>query len=190
LKPSREDSASSKLHSQGAEIAETPLTKAPDRRVVPLVVREFDGIQVDTRDWPVLVLAFPGKPFADAQLTGALAYVESLLHYEGKSFQITDASLIRQFPPATQRKYAAEWAARNDLLFRQASVGGANVAPSALMRGIFTAVHWFQPPPTPTVFVATREQAMAHAVHALEAAGVPLPASLAERSLPVPARGE
>lgn len=150
--------------------------------IVPRVLREFGGIEVDTRSWPILLVAFPSRPFSDACLASALTCVEGLLEPEGLSFQITDASLFREMPPAIQRKYAVEWAKRNDLLFRARSVGGANVAPSALVRGIFTAVHWFKPPPTPTVFVATREEAMTHAVRALDAAGVSLPGSLAGRS--------
>ncbi len=139
---------------------------------VPQVLCEFGGIQVDTRGWPILLLAFPDKPFSDACLVDALMYIEGLLEPETKSFQITDASLVRWLPPATQRKYAADWAKRNDLLFRRRSVGGANVITSALVRGVFTAIHWFKAPPTPTVFVATREAAMAHALRALDAAGV------------------
>jgi hypothetical protein len=140
---------------------------------VPKVLREFGGIQVDTRGWPILLLAFPDEPFSDTCLVGALTCVEEFLEPDAKSFQITDASLVSWLPPATQRKYAGDWAKRNDLLFRARSVGGANVITSALVRGVFTAIHWFKAPPTPTVFVATREAAMAHALRALEAAGVP-----------------
>jgi len=147
----------------------------------PHVQRWFDAIEVDTRDWPILLLAFPRPRVSDASLAEALGYVEALLQYDEKRFQITDASLVEELPPATQRKYAAEWAARNDLLFRQRSVGGANVTPSPMVRGIFTAILWLKPPPVPTVNVRTREEAVTHAVHALDAAGVPLPPSLAAR---------
>jgi hypothetical protein len=75
----------------------------------PHVLREFGGIQIDTRRWPTLLLAFPDKPFSDACLVGALTCVEELLEPEAKSFQITDASPVRWLPPATQRKYAGDW---------------------------------------------------------------------------------
>jgi hypothetical protein len=143
---------------------------------VPRVLSEFAGIQVDSRSWPILVLSFPATPLPDAALAEALACVDGFLALGARFFQITDASLVREMPPAKQRKYAVDWMEKNDALFRAHSVGGANVAHSPLVRGIFTAVHWFKPPPVPTVVVATREEAMRYAEGALEAAGVPLQA--------------
>jgi hypothetical protein len=151
---------------------------------VSTVVRNFGGIEVDSRTWPIFYLTFPGEPITDACLADALRYVEDLLRPEGKSYQITDASLVTALPPATQRKYAVEWSKRNDALFRSRSLGGANITPSALVRGVFTAIHWFKPPPTPTVFVATREEALRHAVRALEEARIPLPAAIAAQARP------
>ncbi len=143
-------------------------------------IREFGAIRLDSTGWPIIVMDFPEKRVADSALRGALEHIEALLQGgPGKSFQITDLTRIREIAPATQRRLASEWMERTAPLHRQFSVGGANVTPSALIRGMVTAVHWFKPPPTPTSFCATREEALTLAVQALRAANVAIPPDLA-----------
>jgi hypothetical protein len=66
-------------------------------------------------------------------------------------------------------------------LQRAASLGGANVTPSTVLRGLITAINWFQPPPMPTLYVATRREALAAAIDALNAAGTHIPHTLRDR---------
>jgi hypothetical protein len=89
-----------------------------------------------------------------------------------KIFIITDIARMRQVAPAGQRTIAAEWLKRNAALARRTSVGGATVSPSAILRGIITAVFWLQPSPTPFFVLATRHEAMAKGIELLQGARV------------------
>jgi hypothetical protein len=144
-------------------------------------VRDFGGVRVDTTDWPIVMLDFPARHERDS-LVAMLTHLEQLLRYGRKtgdrSFVITDLSRIRQIPGADQRRYSADWMQRNIELHKTATVGAANVAPSAILRGMVTAVFWLRPPPTPTAVVASREEAIQRGLEALHAAGIRLPARL------------
>jgi hypothetical protein len=54
-------------------------------------------------------------------------------------------------------------------LSKAASVGHAAVTPSAVLRGIMTAVFWITPSPRPTFPVATRHEAMLKGIEMLTA---------------------
>ena len=146
--------------------------------VIAHVVREFGTLRVETVDWPIILLEFPERRFGDAEFADALDYIERLLregHLLGeKSFQVTDLTRMQEIAPASQRKYVSEWAKRTLDLQKVASVGAANVTPSSILRGLVTAVHLFQPPPTPTTFVSTRKEAWVVALKALDEARAPL----------------
>jgi hypothetical protein len=146
------------------------------------VVREFEGLRITTSDWPVMLMEFPEKVVPDSALHSCLAYFEQLLkRAKGageKTYTITDLSRMYHLAPASQRKYVAEWMASTLPLQRIASLGGANITPSTILRGLITAIYWVSPPPMPSVFVATRREAYAEAVKAFDAAGVPLRSEL------------
>jgi hypothetical protein len=145
-------------------------------------VREFEGLRVLTDDWPVVVMEFPERVVSDSALESCLLHIEKLLSAakEGgeKTYTITDLSRMYQIAPASQRKYVADWVSRTLLLQKAASIGGANVTPSTILRGIITAINWISPPPFPSVFVATRREAFAEAIKAFDAAHAPLPAAV------------
>jgi hypothetical protein len=145
-------------------------------------VHSIDGIAISTVDWPLIVTEFPEGRLADPALHAMFAYLETLMHEaiagREKVYFITDLTRMHTLAPASQRKYAAEWMERTAPLSKQCSVGGAQVTPSSILRGLVTAIYWLSPPPTASVFVATRKEAVAGAVAALAAAGVPLPPHL------------
>ena len=153
--------------------------------MVERCVREWGGLRIDTRDWPVVLMDLPERRIEDSHLHEGLACLEQLLSDCGKSgtktYQITDLTRMREVAPASQRKYAAEWTRRTLTLQRLASLGGANVTPSAILRGLITAIHWLQPPAMPTTFFATREEAYREAIRVFDAAGLPLPADVRAR---------
>jgi hypothetical protein len=148
------------------------------------IVREFGALRVHTTDWPIIVMDIPEVRVADEDLRGALGYIEQLLREcqsKGvKCAQVTDMTRIRELPPASQRKYAGEWVRATAALQVATSVGGANVTPSAILRGIITAIHWIQKPPTPVEFFATREEAMLQCIRWLDEARVLLPSGVHE----------
>lgn len=148
------------------------------------LTRDFGGIRVDTTDWPILLFEFPEQRFADADFEAALDHVEQIMREcrgtGRKCAQITDLSRMQQIAPASQRKYAGEWAKRNNGLIVSASVGGATVTPSAILRGLVTAVHWFHRPPTPNAFLATLPDGQRYVIDLLEQANVSLPLRVRE----------
>jgi hypothetical protein len=143
----------------------------------------FGAIRVMTSYWPILIVEFPEKRFADEDNRGLLDHLEALmndaLRTSEKLFFITDLTLMREFAPALQRQTTGQWIKRTTDLARKTSVGGAQVTPSAVLRGIITAVFWIHPPPTPAVCVATRSDAMIVGIERLEAEHVLLPPKLA-----------
>jgi hypothetical protein len=150
--------------------------------VAAKIVREFGGIRIETIDWPIILMEFPEDRVADAEFHRSLEYIEQLMRESitnrEKSYQITDITRLREMPPASQRKYASEFVKRVEHVSKLASLGTASVTPSSILRGILTAIFWLSPPPTPTVFVATRNEGYLHAMGVLEAGGVMLPTRL------------
>jgi hypothetical protein len=141
-------------------------------------IRQFDGIEVDESNWPIIVTVFPAS-IQDASLLAVLKHLEQLMRDADargdKLFFITDLTHMRDVPNATQRRYTGEWIQRTFDLQRAASLGAAQVTPSAVLRGIITAVFWFQKTPTPSFFVANRDEAISKGISLLEQAGMPLP---------------
>jgi hypothetical protein len=91
-----------------------------------------------------------------------------------KVFVVTDITRLKKSPPR-QRHLTAEWMRRTEPLAQIASVGGATVAPSAILRGIITALYWLQRPAQPSVCVASRHEALLVGMDMLEAGGATLP---------------
>jgi hypothetical protein len=138
--------------------------------------RDFEGTRITTADWPILLIEFGAKIPSDAGFQAGLAYIESLMADAARTrdryFSVQDLTQVRELMPASQRKYASEWMKRTAALARATGVGSASVTPSAFLRGVLTALYLLQPPPTPTVFVATRREAMQKGLEALEREGV------------------
>jgi hypothetical protein len=97
-------------------------------------------------------------------------------------FLVTDITQMRQLTPASQRKLTADWMKHTFSLGKVASVGAAHVTPSAILRGIITAVSWVQPPPNPSVCVASVEEAYERGIAALTAAGQLIPPRVLQRA--------
>jgi hypothetical protein len=137
--------------------------------------QDFGGIHVSSADWPIVLLEFPEKRVPDVTLHAALDYLGSSMREATKERQriytIADITLMRELTPASQRKYTAEWMKRNEALVRASSVGGATVTPSAVLRGIITAVYWIQPPLQTMYTVATRQEGMLKGIDLLEREG-------------------
>jgi hypothetical protein len=146
------------------------------------LARDFEGVRVLTEDWPVIVIEFPGARVPDSALYGCLFYLEDLLKQarqrNERTYTITDLGQMHEFPPASQRKYAAEWMSRTLPLQKVASLGGATVARATMLRAFINAIHWISPPGMPSIFVATRREAFAEALKAFQTACVPLGAEL------------
>lgn len=155
-------------------------------------MRRFGGIVIDCTQWPIIVWESPARRVEDGPTEEALALLEDIWRSTPagvKSFTLTDLSAMTEAAPASQRKYAAEFQKRNRELQVRASVGGAIVATSALVRGVLTAVFWLQQSALETCVVGSREEALRYAVGLLAAAGQPVPAQLRHLQEPRAAKG-
>jgi hypothetical protein len=154
--------------------------------MIPRGLRTFGGIRTESSDWPIVVTTFPESRVSDADLQGMLNHLAELMRdadsRRERIFLITDITQMRQLTPASQRKLTAEWMKQTFALGKTASVGAAHVTPSALLRGIITAVSWIQPPPNPSVCVATLEEAITRGIAALTAAGQIVPPGVLQRA--------
>jgi hypothetical protein len=133
-------------------------------------VRFFEGISIDCTRWPLILWESPSVRVSDESSGAALGWLEELWRTTPagtKSFTLLDLSRMQEIAPATQRKYAAEFMDRNRNLQRRASVGGAIVATSALVRGAITAVFWLRSPAVETRVVPTREAGLDYGFHRL-----------------------
>jgi len=144
-------------------------------------VRRFEGIEIDCTQWPLLLWESPSHRVSDQSSVDALAWLEELWRTTpagAKSFMLTDLSRMEEVAPASQRKYAAEFMDRNRDLQRRATVGGAIVATSPIVRGALRAVFWIRPPALEPRMVTTREEGLVYGIDLLAAACPPLPGHL------------
>jgi hypothetical protein len=143
---------------------------------LPLLTRKLHThglVRFDTRYFPLVFLDLLSGKIQDEDFKQAFVHLEAVLRTGERSFQVTDLSLVTDAPPS-QRKIAGDWTERTAELQRAYSLGGAVVAPSAVLRGILTAVHWFKKPPSPTKVVSSRSEAILHAISVLEGNGIPV----------------
>jgi hypothetical protein len=145
-------------------------------------VREFGGIRFDTTDWPIFVIEFPPHRPTDEGFRGAFAALEvaakQALARNELAFVLTDLTRMRETPTASQRQDAAAFMKRAEDLLRVATIGGSHITPSAILRGLITAVYWIQPTPRPSACFATRAEAIAYGIQLYQKANVPVPQAL------------
>jgi hypothetical protein len=150
--------------------------------LVPRVLRAFGGMRIDTTDWPIILMDCGAFRDTDADLKSALDWLEQAMREcvktREKCVQITDLSGVQRIPTAIQRKIAGDWVKSTLELQKATSLGGANVTPSSIVRGIVTAISWIQRPPTPVKYFATRGEATLQALKWLEEGNALLPPAL------------
>ena len=163
---------------------DTPSAEVSDRASgerAPFV-HDFEGIRIDVRDWPLLVMAMPEGSVKDDSVREALAQLEEIMRETPagtRFFQVTDLSRMKRFAPSSQRRYASEWTRRTTELAARSRLGGVIVAPSAMLRAILSAVYWLNGAKMPWLVTPTRAEGILHGIRALEVACPPLPAHLA-----------
>jgi hypothetical protein len=147
--------------------------------MVDAIVRDFGGLRIDTTDWPLILMEWPEERVSETDFHLTLAYLEQIWTDSQRlglrSYEIVDFTRMNEIAPASQRSYAGEWLKRNEALVKVASVGAAWVTPSAILRGVVTAITWIFKPPNPTEFFATRPQAYAYGIDQLKQGRVQLP---------------
>jgi hypothetical protein len=147
----------------------------------PQLVRDLGGIRIDTRSWPLIIWEMPSADGVSATATAqAFGYLKELWQTRApgeRVFQLTDLSRALG-ATAASRRFAADFMKENEALIVEATLGGATVITSPIMRGVITAVFWLKASPVPTRIVATREDGLRHGLDLLEAHRSPLPTHL------------
>ncbi len=122
----------------------------------------------DDSAWPIVVSRASGES-TDEDMAGYLLMGERLLARRQPHVLIVDATAGRSLN-SVHRKMVAEWNSRYSVALRRYRVGLVLVTPSALLRGMVTAIYWVSPAPFPYQPVATLEEAVAWANQQLAAA--------------------
>lgn len=103
--------------------------------------------RVSARDWPVLRVELAGRIDPDLTRQWHDAYLEIVGRKAERYVYVIDGTPGGELPP-TSRRVIAEFLAqhRGDDPLMRLHVGSIYVLPSALLRGVATAVFWVQQP--------------------------------------------
>ncbi len=116
-------------------------------------------ITIDESLKPIYVVSFEGVP-TDAEFETYLKRLGAITEKQHDKALVFDATHSGTTPPS-HRKRMAEWMKQYDSLIRQRTAGCAFVLPSAIQRGMLTAILWLQPMACPHAIVGTRDEALA-----------------------------
>lgn len=75
----------------------------------------------------------------------------ALFALRARYVSITDTTPVSGLPDARARQRMGEWAKSHEDDLRRWQVANALVVPSSVVRAGLQAIHWFAPPPVPTV---------------------------------------
>ena len=126
--------------------------------------------------FPILLSVSPVQYSDNTVRQMAEAFEEYFIR--GTRYVVISVSPNRAQPPdARQRKLVTDWISSPRVMSYSARLclGSANIVPSALARGLHTALLWAWNPPFPIKPVAGAREALDYALSALGKAGVPLP---------------
>lgn len=114
-------------------------------------------IVVDVARWPLVVVRYPAA-FTEEEWIAQANELDAVLQRRAPFLMLSDASRVATAPTAKQRRFASEKIrARRDEWARYCT-GAAFVTPSALVRGVMTAINWASPPPFEQRVFATVEE--------------------------------
>jgi hypothetical protein len=105
---------------------------------------------MDMTHFPLVVLVVP--PAVDGAYVEALgADTVSLLAMRAKYVTVSDTTAVAGMTDAKTRRRIGEWNKSLEAEFKRWQVANALYVVSGLVRAGLSAVHWFAPPPVPTV---------------------------------------
>jgi len=109
-----------------------------------------EGVSFDTSAYPFVRIRF-GR-FGDVEFEGFLAEMEELIKRPAPRVLLVDTTHA-SLPTQAQRRRMTQWFAHHRERLKHDVAGIAFVVPSAVMRGVLTAIFWMQPLPAPYLFV-------------------------------------
>ena len=123
--------------------------------------------------WPLVVFELP--PQLSTGFVGVLdASMKRVFARQMRFVSLVDASKLESLPDANARRALGEWSKTIDAPTRKYQVANALVVPSAMARGVLTAIHWIHPPPMPTIVCATVAEGIQFLRGHARDAGLPL----------------
>ena len=135
-------------------------------------------LQIEKLDWiPLICLRPIGAP-SDAELNESLERITACMKENvrrgEKTVMVLD--MLRAAPlSAAQRRGATAWMKANTQLFELANLGTVFAIESPLVRGVLTAMLWFQPVSLAHEVVGDLDAAVRWAIQQLEHANVAVP---------------
>jgi hypothetical protein len=155
-------------------------------RVIPATERSMWGsvrrtmarslrCQFETKYFPLVVVQAPEAIDEDG-IRDMFARFDELYKARKRFVTVMDCTNTRELPSPKLRKLLSELSQASSGDARQWGLGTAMVVTSPVIRGLFTAVMWVAPSPTPTVNVATLREGIDWGLEKLQAAGIAVPA--------------
>lgn len=132
----------------------------------------MSAIEVDESRWPLVVIRWPSGSVTDDDVEEFLRLSKTHL-LRGQRFASLHDGVRASGLDSKQRRRMSEHVNDSRRLLERWHVAAAIVSPSALVRGIVTAVNWVSPPPFPQRQFATRAEAEAWILGALAADAEP-----------------
>lgn len=135
-------------------------------------------LQIERLDWIPLICVRPIGDPSDAELSESLARITACmqenLRRNEKAVMILD--MLQASPlPAAQRRVATAWMKANTELFERTNHGAVFAIQSPLVRGVLTAMLWFQPVSIAHEVVGTLDAAVRWAIQQLESRKIDVP---------------
>ena len=114
-------------------------------------------IKWDQQKSALLICRFPSE-WTDREFENGLEELLEILPKRERVGLISDTTGSGT-PTAKQRRFVADFIAKNETIFRTRVAGWAVVVDSPVARGIIRAINWMHPPPFPLIMVATMREA-------------------------------
>jgi hypothetical protein len=118
------------------------------------------AIEVDESRWPMLIIRWPSGSVTDADVEDFLT--RSATHLtRGQRYASLHDGVRASGLDGKQRQRMSEYTDEHREALSRWMVAAAIVSPSAVVRGVVTAINWLSPPPFPQRQFAMRSEAEA-----------------------------
>jgi hypothetical protein len=121
---------------------------------VPPAERAPDVLSVDVSFFPLVLVRFP-RLIDHAALELLKQGQERIYSFNQRYVSLVDMRGTAVMPLPTVRGDASDWTKAQEPKLRKWQVANALIVDSMVTRAGIQAVHWFAPPPTPTVVVGS-----------------------------------
>jgi hypothetical protein len=135
--------------------------------------RSVSSVDINESGFPLVVVSF-SRGVEDDDFARYLQSLERIYRRREKFALVLDAT-YGAGASARQRKLQADWLEANSMMIRTLNVATAFVVPSAVSRGVLTAILWIQPLPCPYALFETTPEALRWCGEKLSQAGIALP---------------